>query len=67
MARMMPAFQEITTVAMPFVSNPRAISPTDWQQIGQEGTSSAACACSLFANCRMAGKVSLTTRDTSGW
>ncbi len=65
--RIMPAFQEVSVVAMPFSSRPRAISPTDWQHIGQAGTSKAAFTFSSLAISRTAGIVSSTTCVTLGW
>jgi hypothetical protein len=40
--RVTPAFQVVSVVAMPSISNARATSPTDWEQIGQAGTRKAA-------------------------
>lgn len=59
--RVRPAFQLVNVVATPAISNPRAISPTDWEQMGQEGTSRAASTCSALATSRTEGTVSSTT------
>ena len=67
MSRVRPAFQLVSVVAIPFSSSTRAISPTDWQQSGQDGTSKVACAPSSWAISRMTGAVSSITRVTSGW
>ena len=37
-----PAFQVVNVVAILFTSSALAISPTDWMQSGQAGTSKAA-------------------------
>lgn len=64
--RVFPGLQLVSAVAMPSCSSSLATSPTDWQQIGQAGTSSAACAFSAFATSRMAGATVSTAIRASG-
>jgi len=61
-----PAFHAVNVAAMSFTSNALAISPTDWMQSGQEGTSRAASALASLAIFKMAGTSSFTTRITLG-
>ncbi|MGD2028200.1 MAG: hypothetical protein PVI99_10320, partial [Anaerolineales bacterium] len=55
--RATPPRQVVRVVAIPSISNARAASPTDWEQIGHAGTSSAASACSSCATFRISGIV----------
>jgi hypothetical protein len=65
-SRVMPAFQLVSVVAIPFISNALAINPTDWQQLGQAGTNRAAVASPAVAASRIAGIVSSTNRVATG-
>ena len=66
MRRVIPALQDVNVVAIPFNSRPRAISPTDWQQSGHEGTNRAASTASFLAIFKISGIILSTTCETSG-
>ncbi len=65
--RVMPGTALVRVVAIPSCSRSLATSPTDWQQIGQAGTSRAASAFSSLAAASTPGAIRSTTALASGW
>jgi hypothetical protein len=47
--------EPIVKVGMPACSTARAISPTDWQEIGQTATSNAASTVAAYRRCATSG------------
>lgn len=62
-----PRFHEVRVVAMPSISKARATNPTDWEQIGQDGTRSAPCAPVSLTAETSEGINSSSKRFRKGW